>query len=302
MWKTIPALFRLLPRHRNHSRSGTGRTAIPTPVAIGGIGGSGTRLVAQIVAKLGYFMGNDLNEALDNLWFTLLFKRPDIIAITDAGFKQLLDIFFQKMSRDGALNTAQLDTIKGLINNDRLQHTTQWLKQRAKTLGHRSPVEQTKTPWAWKEPTTHMVIDRIFACEPSLKYIHVIRNGLDMAYSANRNQLAFWGHHFMPEVDDTPGHALKFWHYANKRALSIGHRWRDRFFLFNFDQVCRNPATCIAELADFIGQAVSARQLETLCRMVKPPKSIERFKRHGLKNLDPEDIAFVKSLGFNIQP
>jgi len=45
------------------------------PVAIGGVGGSGTRLIAQCLKELGYFIGSDLNESNDNLLFTALFKR-----------------------------------------------------------------------------------------------------------------------------------------------------------------------------------------------------------------------------------
>ena len=47
------------------------------PVAIGGVGGSGTRLIAQLLREAGFYLGGDLNPALDNRWFTLLFKRPD---------------------------------------------------------------------------------------------------------------------------------------------------------------------------------------------------------------------------------
>jgi len=54
--------------------------APPGPVAIGGVGGvggSGTRVVAQLLLDLGFYLGADLNEANDNLWFSLILKRPD---------------------------------------------------------------------------------------------------------------------------------------------------------------------------------------------------------------------------------
>lgn len=52
------------------------RIQSPGPVVVGGVGGSGTRVIAQILMKMGFFMGSDLNDANDNLWFALLFKRP----------------------------------------------------------------------------------------------------------------------------------------------------------------------------------------------------------------------------------
>jgi hypothetical protein len=54
-----------------------GQMQLPV-VAVGGVGGSGTRLVAHVMLELGYYLGPDLNESLDTLWFTLLFKRPEI--------------------------------------------------------------------------------------------------------------------------------------------------------------------------------------------------------------------------------
>jgi hypothetical protein len=45
-------------------------------VFIGGLGGSGTRVVAGAVARLGYYPGGCLNASNDNLIFTELFKRP----------------------------------------------------------------------------------------------------------------------------------------------------------------------------------------------------------------------------------
>ncbi len=47
------------------------------PVIIGGVGGSGTRVIAELLSKIGYYIGNDLNNASDNLLYTLIFKRPN---------------------------------------------------------------------------------------------------------------------------------------------------------------------------------------------------------------------------------
>ena len=49
-----------------------------SPIAIGGIGGSGTRLIGNILYDLGFYLGDDLNRAYDNLWFTLLLKRREL--------------------------------------------------------------------------------------------------------------------------------------------------------------------------------------------------------------------------------
>ncbi|MCX6279657.1 MAG: hypothetical protein NT004_16405, partial [Bacteroidetes bacterium] len=45
------------------------------PVVVGGVGGSGTRVIAEILSLLNFYLGNDLNGPNDFLLYTLLFKR-----------------------------------------------------------------------------------------------------------------------------------------------------------------------------------------------------------------------------------
>lgn len=44
-------------------------------VVIGGVGGSGRRVGADLLRLLGYYIGDDPNEPPDNIWFTPLSKR-----------------------------------------------------------------------------------------------------------------------------------------------------------------------------------------------------------------------------------
>ncbi|MCK4821383.1 hypothetical protein KA005_36800 [bacterium] len=46
------------------------------PTVIGALGGSGTRLVSEILIHSSVYFGQDLNIANDNLLFTYLFKHP----------------------------------------------------------------------------------------------------------------------------------------------------------------------------------------------------------------------------------
>ncbi|MCW3019543.1 MAG: hypothetical protein JWN10_1851, partial [Solirubrobacterales bacterium] len=65
---------------RGSGGSGGGGVSLPDgygpPLVIAGIGGSGTRVAAQLLIELGFYLGEDLNPALDNLTSTFLFKRP----------------------------------------------------------------------------------------------------------------------------------------------------------------------------------------------------------------------------------
>jgi hypothetical protein len=48
------------------------------PVVVGGVGGSGTGLVAEILRMLRFDTGHNLNRPLDDRWFALLFRQPRV--------------------------------------------------------------------------------------------------------------------------------------------------------------------------------------------------------------------------------
>jgi hypothetical protein len=74
----------------------------------------------------------------------------------------------------------------------------------------------------WKEPNTHIVMDRLPALLPQMKYIHVMRNGLDMAHSRNQNQLRLWGRYLVgPDCRDDPRSSLKYWCRTHQRILRL---------------------------------------------------------------------------------
>lgn len=107
-----------------------------SPVAIGGVGGSGTRLIAEMLAKLGFYIGDDLNKANDNLWFTLLFKRAGLLAL-DENREQLdraMRIFLSAMTTRRPLSRDERALLEDLASTDRLQHGAPWLGKRAESL------------------------------------------------------------------------------------------------------------------------------------------------------------------------
>jgi len=269
------------------------------PVAVGGVGGSGTRLIAQILMELGYYIGSDLNRANDNLWFTFLFRRKDALSITDTCFEEILAIFVEAMERKTGFTESQIK----LINNIDEGFPVNWLKDRAESLLSTRHKATEEIAWGWKAPNTHIFVDRLFEMLPKMKYIHVIRNGLDVAYSKNQNQLRLWGKEFLPQgYQVTPYYSLKFWCQVHRRILDIGKQYDSRFLMLNFDQLCLNPKQGINNLLDFLEVNSEHLPIEKLLDLVKAPESIGRYKQLGLGEFDVQDIAFVQQLGFDIDP
>lgn len=273
------------------------------PVVIGGVGGSGTRLITRTLIELGFFMGSDLNEAYDNLWFTLLFKRAGILTTHEDEFSELVEIFLKGMSGSVDFSEKQTKLINQLALVNRKEHSAKWLKKRARALlSGKDTKIQSSFRWGWKEPNSHIILDRLITHFRNIKYIHVTRNGLDMAHSSNQNQLKFWGQHFIGDnLETTPRFSLRYWCIVHRRVLEIGRSMGPNFLFLNYDNFCSNPESGIYELCEFLGLDSSEVPAPSLIDMVNAPRSIGRFKQHGTDMFDGEDVAYVKELGFDTE-
>jgi len=267
---------------------------------IGGVGGSGTRLIAQCLKEAGFLMGVDLNNAYDNLWFTLLFKRIEILSSSEHEFDELLRILINGMTHENAFTKHQICLTKTLASKSREQHPVAWLAERARTLLTDKTEITPKNKWGWKEPNSHIVLDRLIKRLNTMKYIHVARNGLDMAHSNNQNQLRLWGPHFINGAFAiTPYYSLKYWCIVQRRVLAIGESMGNRFLFLNYDAFCQHPKNGIKQLCKFLDLDTDSI-MPQLIKLIDPPESIDRFKQYGTKIFADEDVAYTKSLGFDV--
>lgn len=281
--------------------SGLIKTYTP-PVVIGGAGGSGTRLIAECLRQLDFYIGSDLNKANDNLWFTLLFKRIETLSATTEEINSLIEILFKGMTGSTRFTQVQIDLVNELASLDRKQHPTNWLKARAESLLSERPVCGTNDRWGWKAPNNHIIINHLIESFPNMKYIHVARNGLDMAYSKNQNQLELWGKHFLGlDVTLSPYYSLKYWCIIHRRILDYGATIGSNFLFLNYDDFCLNPEKGVNRLVEFLELDHKNLKISNLVNLVNAPASIGRFKQHDIRMLDKCDIDFVKKLGFTVE-
>jgi hypothetical protein len=144
------------------------------------------------------------------------------------------------------------------------------------------------------------VLERLAARIPNLRYIHLVRNGLDMAHSGNPLQPRLWGNHFLNQPpEDTPHYFLRYWVQVHRRILPIGESMGENFLLLNYDRLCENPRAGLGELLAFLGEDPTSL-LPRFLPLVKRPETIGRFREYGTQPFEPEDIAFVRSMGFDV--
>lgn len=277
------------------------------PVAIGGMGGSGTRLIAEIMQQLGFYMGSYLNPAIDNLWFTLLFKRHSLwpLEAHQADIKTSIDIFLKAMTcQNVQWNNQEKEYIQKLALEPRPPIANETLQSCALSLLNLEKDTDTQPKhhlhWGWKEPNTHIVLPALLKHIPQMRYIHVMRHGLDMAYSRNQNQLQFWGQQLLPHQNTaiTPSNALSYWCEIHRNISKTGSSMGGRFLLLDYDQFCKNPKQGVAKLVQFLNLSVNDKTLRHICTLVKLPKSIGRYKQQPVIAINKHDRQTLQDMGY----
>lgn len=273
-------------------------------VAIGGLGGSGTRLVAQLLQKAGFFLGENLNVSLDDLTFTRMFKNP---------------LWFQNHQTSDWVN--RLNIYTKILNNQSLTPSEAWHYYRAMaqnqleptTLPQRISLTQ-KALFAqphhhrllgWKEPNTQFYARKLLNQIPDLKYIHVVRHGLYMAHSGNKQQLHNWG--FLHDIHAKEGQnsndlaqlQLDFWIATTRTALALQTDFKNRVLVLLLDNLISNPSKQIAELFNFLELKLEPGALEELSRL--PQKKANNALQHiDYKKFGAQQLDAVRQMGFKI--
>ena len=294
-------------------------------IVIGGVGGSGTRLIAMILASLGLDIGNDLNESFDNLTYTLFFKRRDILNVSDEEFQKIL-LLFEKSFLSKNYTDDEMKYIYDMTNKYKYHSMKNYFIERVNNITledkpkmvtdlietYNKKIENIKNTdtilhlngYGFKEPNSHIILERLLQNYPDMKYIHVMRNGLDMAFSENQNQVKLWGYMYLSKSDFSNIHyaSLKYWCIVHKKILEIGNKMgSDKFLLINFDKMCLKPNKWLKKICKFLN--VDVRCSIGLKYLVDPPSgSIGKFKKYDISIFDPLDIKFVKKLGFDTSP
>ena len=207
---------------------------------IGATGGSGTRVLARLVLRGGMFIGSDRNRSEDAL---------DFAAFSDRWVDELVA---------GRRPQAMTDELRALV-------VRQW-------------AGAGDGPWGWKEPRSVYLLSFLDDELPGLRFLHVVRDGRDMAYSANQVQLRKHGAAVLGDGGEpSPQRSIALWSEVNLRAADYGERaLGPRYLRIRFEDLCADPGGVTAEVLRFFGLAGDAERIAR--KEVSPPPSLGRWR------------------------
>lgn len=257
------------------------------PVVVGGVGGSGTRLVAEMLRGIGIDIGRDVNSSNDNLWFTLFFRRPHWFEHAVAGGSGRAEAVMRALAwfEDAMLGRLQpgrelerfLDDAVDELAAQGLERS--FLEERRRRFLEWGTSTLEELPWGWKEPNSHIYLEylaRYFG--DRIRYVHVIRDGIEVARRGNQRQLQNWGPRFGVHVDpgSTPSSvasaAVDYWIAANMRALCLGPElFGERFLVLNLNQLRSDPTPGVVSLLELLRLDASTEVVSALAGLAHAP-------------------------------
>ena len=152
--------------------------------------------------------------------------------------------------------------------------------------------------WGLKVPPVFHLLTPLAEAGIEFKYVHVVRHGLDMAFSSNQNQVRNWGWRFRIEAQDppTPAECFRYWVLANQQAMAEAAACKIDHVVLNFDDLCAHPREEIGRLMSFA--EVSAKHEDSLMQLVQPPSTLRRRDGQDCSFVTPADWEALGAFGF----
>lgn len=229
------------------------------PLVIGATGGSGTRVVARIAQRAGYNLGTYLNESNDALALRSFNDR-------------WINRFLAAQNRDVKLSEIEMNSMTKDFQIALVRHL--------------ESTSQVDVRWGWKAPRSIYLLPFFSTQFPNFKFIHLVRDGRDMAVSKNQNQLyqhgarvlSWWERRFNPE----PVRSVLLWTRVNLRAAEFGETKLQKDYLaVRFEDLCGAPVETVTRILRFLEVDLDPEPIAN--SEVAAPSSIGRWRRQPAK-------------------
>ena len=278
-----------------------------TPIIVGGNGGSGTRVVAEILLRSGVFLGHDLNSANDNLLFTYLFKHPQVFfqryntnCSSDYFESQSLFKLHEKLLFNQLpLTVSEWKLILNAgFNHAKNRYNWHWVRQRwFNIVKPHSKINSFF--WGWKEPQTIFFLNEIQKVYPRAKFILIIRNGLDMVYNKNTQQMQYWSRHYQIDSQDlSTRNKFEYWYRSNQQTIDLASKlFPNNFLLVRFEDLCLKKVTTITDIFHFIGLNTTELS-DDIYQIPQIPDSYQIHQQFDTKWINSEVESKLAVLGY----
>lgn len=151
-------------------------------------------------------------------------------------------------------------------------------------------------PWGWKYPETYLMAPHVHAVFPRARYLHIVRDGRDLAFKRHRTNdpTTKLGRMVLAKAGgvDEPGYirGAVSWAYQVDLYADFAERAlpRERCMDLTFEELCADPVGVTRRVAGFLSLPVPDSAVQFLSGFTNP----EKIADHRVRR--PERIAAVE--------
>lgn len=151
--------------------------------------------------------------------------------------------------------------------------------------------------WAETTPAHVLHMPEIQQTIPAALFVHVIRDGRDVAVSLERQQ---WVVPYPWDRERPVAAAAAFWSWMVQHGRALGHSLKDGTYLeVRYEAMVANPTAMLAELSAFVGQELSHEHIlaHAVGSVKRPntsfPGQVQSFSGRWRETLTPPDAQFL---------
>lgn len=228
------------------------------PLIIGGTGGSGTRVVAEVLMlSEQVYLGRNHNIAFDCLDFKPLY---------DLWIPKLLSTLYSEQGKVSTPPSFNAD-FKGCLY----------------TFLEQATEADLNSVWGWKGPRSMYLLPFIHHLLPKLRFLHIVRDGRDMALSRNQNQLTLYGASSLGLESHNEPHSLQsiaLWEKVNMIVSQYAiSNMPDSYLCIKYEDLVFDQDETLCRISNFID--IDENYLLNNKNIIMPSPSIGRWRRQN---------------------
>jgi len=246
------------------------------PIFIAATGGSGTRVLVQILQKCNVFMGHEdggLNVSLDAI-----------------SIQSFLHSWLLLFIMNGGLRYPKKKPFTELQNLRMIRELEYSISTHTEHMPANGPPR-----WGFKNPRAMFLIPLLHRIYPDVLFIHMVRDGKDMAYSTNQGQTGIVGPVMLTRQENMlpiPSRCAVLWSRANKLVANYGEtHMPGQYYRLRFEDLCYDPEGEIGSMLEFL--KIESAGVSELAELVQPPDTIGRYREHPA-----DDVKRIRELAW----
>lgn len=264
-----------------HRLTGASYDHRASPIIIGATGGSGTRVIRSLLAHSGVFMGVRLNGPGDAMDF-----EPFLDDMINPTLEQTKSLDYELSSLPPSFSDPAVARLQSIVEQYRADHPAHL------------------PAWGWKNARSMYILPFIHEVCPQVRLIHLIRDGRDMALSANQNQprkhyAALFGRPLQDPEHPDPVSAIELWSRANLDAAAWGERHLGgRYIRVRFEELIQKPGETAEHLLAALNLQADSSQA---VRDVVVPETFGIWRKQEsdlIEKLNETGAAGLRSFGY----